>query len=215
MHYKSAGLDLSAMLVPAGSLNSGAEVRNTTVQDHELETRIDLQLIDKAAHVLEAHAKASSSKETCSEHIVIDAEINNLDRSTGAWLSNEVSKRFGDEGLPDNSIEVRFKGHAGQSFGFTCAQGISLRLDGEANDGCGKGLSGGRIVVKPNDDALNRGDIVCEDQIITGNVALYGATSGAAFFRGIAGERFCVRNSGATTVVEGVGDHGCEYMTGE
>ena len=111
MHYKSAGLDLSAMLVPAGSLNSGAEVRNTTVQDHELETRIDLQLIDKAAHVLEAHAKASSSKETCSEHIVIDAEINNLDRSTGAWLSNEVSKRFGDEGLPDNSIEVRNRPH--------------------------------------------------------------------------------------------------------
>jgi glutamate synthase (NADH) len=236
MHYKSAGLDLSAMLVPAGTLNSGAPVRNTTVQDHELETAIDRRLIEGAAHVLEAHTSASSAASALSmttsngthpaqapvsapagasfERVVIDAEINNLDRSTGAWLSNEVSKRFGDNGLPDDSIEVRFQGQAGQSFGFTAAQGVTLRLFGEANDGCGKGLSGGKIIVRPNDEALNRGDIVSEDQIITGNVALYGATSGSAFFRGIAGERFCVRNSGATTVVEGVGDHGCEYMTG-
>ena len=217
-HYKSEGLDLSAMLVPAGTLNSGAPVRNTSVQDHELETAIDCQLIEKAMDVLESHVNAtatpSSSSDTSIKRVVIEAQINNLDRSTGAWLSNEVSKRFGEKGLPDDSIEVRFQGQAGQSFGFTCAKGVTLRLDGEANDGCGKGLSGGRIIVRPNDDALNRGDIASEDQIITGNVALYGATSGSAFFRGIAGERFCVRNSGATTVVEGVGDHGCEYMTG-
>ena len=125
-------------------------------------------------------------------------------------LSGEVARRHGSEGLPDGSIEIELDGAAGQSFGAWLARGVTLTLRGEANDYVGKGLSGGRLVIRPPRAARRR----AEENIIVGNVALYGATSGEAFIRGVAGERFCVRNSGAVAVVEGVGDHGCEYMTG-
>jgi len=128
-------------------------------------------------------------------------------------LSNEVSKRYGGAGLPPGTVNVRLRGHTGQSFGFTLARGITLEVQGDANDGCGKGLSGGEIIVYPDADALGP-SFVAEENVVVGNVALYGATSGSAFFRGKGGERFCVRNSGALAVVEGIGDHGCEYMTG-
>ena len=125
-------------------------------------------------------------------------------------LGSEVTRRCGGEGLPDDTIDLSFRGSAGQSFGAFVPQGITLRLEGDANDYTGKGLSGGRVIVHPDRDAR----FVAEENIIAGNVALYGATAGEAYFRGVVGERFCVRNSGATAVVEGVGDHGCEYMTG-
>ena len=243
-NYKSEGLDLSALLVSAGTLNSAAPVRHTMDQDHEMDDALDKRLIQQAEGVLSTAAaqaatqaartggdyssSSSSSSGTAAattttnsssnnkdNTIRIETPINNLDRSVGAWLSHEVSKRCGEGGLPDGClIEVVLDGHAGQSFGFACARGVTLRLRGEANDGCGKGLSGGRVIVTPSFAALER-SIQTDDNIIAGNVALYGATSGSAFFGGIAGERFCVRNSGATAVVEGVGDHGCEYMTGK
>jgi len=122
-------------------------------------------------------------------------------------------KKYGKEGLPDNTINIFLKGHGGQSFAFTLAKGITVKLEGDCNDYCGKGLSGGNIAVYPSQDVINNG-FVAEDNVIVGNVCLYGATSGKAFFRGKAGERFCVRNSGALAVVEGIGDHGAEYMTG-
>ncbi len=136
--------------------------------------------------------------------------IVNTNRTTGAMLSHEVVKRWGEDGLQDDTIKINFEGSAGQSFGAFLTTGIQLKLTGDSNDYLGKGLSGGRIVVVPPEDRIFR----AEDNIIIGNVALYGATSGHAFFRGKAAERFCVRNSGAKAVVEGVGDHGCEYMTG-
>src|SRR5690606_28270021 len=136
--------------------------------------------------------------------------IRNTDRTTGAMLSGEVAKRYGHVGLPDDTIRVRLTGNAGQSFGAWLAHGVTLELEGDANDYTGKGLSGGRIVVRPRADAA----IVPEESMIVGNVVLYGAISGEAYFRGVAAERFAVRNSGAWAVVEGVGDHGCEYMTG-
>eukprot|EP00965_Chrysotila_dentata_P138582 4583889-Pleurochrysis_carterae.AAC.1 len=145
--------------------------------------------------------------------VTIDASINNLNRCVGTMLSNEISKRYGAAGLPDGTITVNLKGQTGQSFGFTLAKGVTLNVSGDANDGCGKGLSGGEIYVTPQPSTIAAG-LVPEDNVVVGNVALYGATSGRAFFRGKAGERFCVRNSGAITVVEGMGDHGCEYMTG-
>jgi glutamate synthase (NADPH/NADH) large chain len=134
----------------------------------------------------------------------------NVDRTIGTLLSNEISKRYGSAGLPDNTINYKFKGSAGQSFGAFATKGISFELEGEANDYVGKGLSGAQLAIYPAANATFKP----EDNIIIGNVALYGATSGELFVRGMAGERFAVRNSGATTVVEGIGDHGCEYMTG-
>jgi glutamate synthase (ferredoxin) len=136
--------------------------------------------------------------------------IRNTDRTTGTMLGYEVTTRFGGEGLPDDTITVRFTGSAGQSFGAFIPRGITLALEGEANDFVGKGLSGGRLIVRPPANAA----FAAEENVIIGNVALYGATGGEAFVRGVAGERFAVRNSGAHAVVEGVGDHGCEYMTG-
>ena len=135
-----------------------------------------------------------------------------MNRTVGTMLGHEVTKRYGGHGLPDDTIEITFTGSAGQSFGAFVPKGITLRLAGDANDYVGKGLSGGRIVVRPPDD--RHPDFVAEDNIIAGNVILYGATGGEVFLRGVVGERFCVRNSGAMAVVEGVGDHGCEYMTG-
>ncbi len=139
----------------------------------------------------------------------VSFKIQNVHRSVGTMLSGEVARRYGAEGLPDETIRLRFNGSAGQSFGAFLAKGITMTLEGEANDYVGKGLSGGRIIVYPPRESRFRP----EENIIVGNVVLYGATSGEAYFSGIAGERFAVRNSGATAVVEGVGDHGCEYMT--
>ena len=144
------------------------------------------------------------------EPIVIEERVNNTDRTTGAMLSGKISELYGEAGLPDDTIVVKLQGTAGQSFGGFLAKGVSLELSGEANDYVGKGLSGGRIVIRPSEDSA----IVPEASIIVGNTALYGATDGESYFCGVAGERFCVRNSGAVSVVEGTGDHGCEYMTG-
>ena len=140
----------------------------------------------------------------------IATSVRNVNRTVGTMLGSALTKRWGGEGLPDDTITVALRGSAGQSFGAFVPKGITLRLEGDANDYTGKGLSGGKLAVFPDRDA----PFVAEDNIIAGNVALYGATGGEAYFRGVVGERFCVRNSGATAVVEGVGDHGCEYMTG-
>ncbi|MEX2080354.1 MAG: glutamate synthase subunit alpha, partial [Dehalococcoidia bacterium] len=144
------------------------------------------------------------------EQVRLELPIRNVNRTVGTMLGSELTRRFGPSGLPDDTIDIAFSGSAGQSFGAFVPRGITLRLAGDANDYIGKGLSGGKIIVRPPEG----GSYVAEENILIGNVALYGATSGAAFFRGVAGERFAVRNSGAVTVVEGVGDHGCEYMTG-
>jgi glutamate synthase domain-containing protein 3 len=145
--------------------------------------------------------------------VMIEGVIENVNRTLGTMLSYEVSKRYEAEGLPDDTIHLKLKGHGGQSLGFTLAKGITLTVAGDANDYTGKGLSGGKIAVFPSPDVV-AGGFVAEEHVIVGNVSLYGATAGKAFFRGKGGERFCVRNSGALAVVEGVGDHGCEYMTG-
>jgi glutamate synthase (NADPH/NADH) large chain len=142
--------------------------------------------------------------------VKFEIPIRNVNRTVGTMLGHEVTKRYRGEGLPDNTIDITFTGSAGQSFGAFLPRGITLRLVGDANDYVGKGLSGGRIIVRPADDA----SFPAESNVIAGNVLLYGATSGEAFVRGVVGERFGVRNSGASAVVEGVGDHGCEYMTG-
>src|SRR6202007_2409954 len=141
--------------------------------------------------------------------IEIRLPIRNIHRTVGAMLSGEIARKYGSAGLPDDTIRVKFTGSAGQSFGAFLAKGVSLELEGDANDYVGKGLSGGRLVVYPPRNST----FLPEENILIGNVALYGATSGEAFLNGMAGERFAVRNSGSTAVVEGVGDHGCEYMT--
>jgi len=202
LHYKSRGLDLTPLLTPAHELNPGAGVRHLQNQDHGLELALDNEWIDKAGEALENGSP-----------VVIEGEINNLNRTAGTMLSYEVSKRYNTVGLPDNTIRLQMKGHGGQSMGFTLAKGITLTVEGDANDYCGKGLSGGTIAVFPSQDVVS-GGFIPEDNVVVGNVCLYGATSGKAFFRGKGGERFCVRNSGALAVVEGVGDHCSEYMTG-
>eukprot|EP00980_Cylindrotheca_fusiformis_P010858 scaffold2462_cov127-Cylindrotheca_fusiformis.AAC.15 len=201
-HYKSRGLDLSPLLTPASELNPSAGVYNMTTQDHGLDKAIDNKLIEKAKDALESQTP-----------VFIEEVCENIDRTLGTMLSYEVSKRYGEEGLPDDTINVKLKGHAGQSFAFTLAKGITIHVEGDANDYTGKGLSGGKISVAPSQGVVDAG-FQAENHVVVGNVCLYGATSGKAFFRGKAGERFCVRNSGALAVVEGVGDHGCEYMTG-
>ena len=168
-------------------------------QDHELEKALDNILIKDAE-------KALNDRQA----IKIIKTIKNSNRTVGAMLSGEVAKKYGEEGLPEDTITVDFKGSAGQSFGAFLAKGISFNLEGDANDYIGKGMSGGRISVKPPKETK----FLPEQNIITGNVSLYGATGGEMYLRGMAGERFAVRNSGALAVVEGVGDHCCEYMTG-
>jgi glutamate synthase (ferredoxin) len=196
-HWKAKHLDLTPLLhmpkVPAH-----VETRHTQEQDHGLYKALDNRLIQLADDALE-HAKP----------VEINLPIRNANRTVGTMLGSEVTRRYGGKGLPEDTIRINFKGSAGQSFGAFLPSGITLTLDGDANDYFGKGLSGGRLTVFPPEEA----DYVPEENIIIGNVALYGATGGEAFIRGVAGERFCVRNSGATAVVEGVGDHGCEYMT--
>jgi glutamate synthase (NADPH) large chain len=168
-------------------------------QDHGLEKALDRRLVELAQPAL-----------LRGEKVTIEMPIRNVNRTVGTMLSHEIAKRYGHEGLPDDTIHLRFAGSAGQSFGAFLARGVTLDMIGDTNDYCGKGLSGGRISVQPS--AKFRGEPT--ENIITGNVVLYGAIAGEAYFRGVAGERFAVRNSGASAVVEGVGDHGCEYMTG-
>jgi glutamate synthase (NADPH) large chain len=197
-HWKASGLDLAPILhVPA--LPEGTPLRNTTGQDHGLDKALDNRLVELAADALER-----------GEPVRAQLEIRNVNRTVGTILGHEVTKRYRAEGLPDGTIDLTFTGSAGQSFGAFLPRGITLRLEGDANDYVGKGLSGGRIVVRPDRSAA----FVAEREIIAGNVIGYGATSGEIFLRGQVGERFCVRNSGALAVVEAVGDHGCEYMTG-
>lgn len=202
LHYKSRGLDLSPLLTPASELNPSVGIRNLTTQYHRLDIAKDNSFIAAAADALENKTP-----------VVIEDECNNLNRTMGTMLSYEVSKRYGKEGLPDDTIQIKLKGHGGQSMAFTLAKGITMTVEGDANDYTGKGLSGGKIAVYPAPDVVALG-FKPEEHVVVGNVCLYGATDGKAFFRGKAGERFCVRNSGALAVVEGVGDHGCEYMTG-
>jgi glutamate synthase domain-containing protein 2/glutamate synthase domain-containing protein 3 len=196
--WKAKGLDYSAILRQP-PIAPGAARRRTRAQDHGLDLALDNELIAACADALERRRPVALSR-----------PIRNAHRAVGTMLGYEVTRRWGGAGLPDDTIGVRFTGSAGQSFGAFLPRGVTLSLEGDANDYVGKGLSGGRIVVFPPKDA----NFTAEDNVIAGNVALYGATSGEAYIRGIAGERFAVRNSGATAVVEGVGDHGCEYMTG-
>jgi len=197
-HWKARGLDLSPILA-APSAADGVVTRCVTSQDHGLDKAIDQQIISAVAASLDDGTPTS-----------VELAISNRDRTAGTLTGYEVTRRHGGAGLPDNTIDVTLHGSAGQSFGAFLPPGITLRLVGDANDYVGKGLSGGRIIVAPDPAA----PFVAEEQIIAGNVILYGATAGEVFLRGKVGERFCVRNSGALAVVEGVGDHGCEYMTG-
>ena len=197
-HWKASGLDLSPVLhLPRLAPDS---VRHQRIeQDHGLDRALDQMLIQLAEGAL-----------TDSRPVTIDIPIRNVNRTVGTLLGSEVTQRYGARGLPDDTIVVSFTGSAGTSFGAFVPKGITLRLEGDANDYVGKGLSGGRIVIRPPADA----NFAAEHNVIAGNVIGYGATGGEMYLRGLVGERFCVRNSGATAVVEGVGDHGCEYMTG-
>ncbi len=197
-HWKAKGVDLSRVLYRVQP-KPGVAIRNCESQNHGLETALDHELIKAAKPAIES-----------GQPIRLERTIRNVDRTTGAMLSGEIARRHGHAGLPEDTISIRFEGTAGQSFGAFLARGVSLELVGDANDYVGKGLSGGRVVVRQpkgshRDPTKN---------IVVGNTVLYGAIAGEAYFEGVAGERFAVRNSGAVAVVEGTGDHGCEYMTG-
>jgi glutamate synthase (NADPH/NADH) large chain len=197
-HWKASGLDLTPILhVP--DFDPAQDRYCTKSQDHGLDQALDNTLIQLCEGALEDGQPVS-----------LELPIRNVNRTVGTMLGYELTRRYGGTGLPDDTIQIHFSGSAGQSFGAFVPRGITLRLEGDANDYTGKGLSGGRLVLYPPKES----PLVAEENIIAGNVVLYGATGGEAFFRGVVGERFCVRNSGATAVVEGVGDHGCEYMTG-
>ena len=198
-HWKQSGINLSMLLTPAEKPHADVEVYQTIKQDHGLEDALDNQLIELSKTALENGSKVN-----------IELPVINTNRVVGTMLSHEVAKKYGADMLPDGTINIKLTGSAGQSLGAFLAKGITIEVEGDANDYVGKGLSGGRVIVAPAKDST----FVAEDNIIVGNVCLYGATSGEAYFRGIAAERFCVRNSGASAVVEGIGDHGCEYMTG-
>jgi glutamate synthase (NADPH) large chain len=197
-HWKAHGLDISPILtVPVN--HYGQTLHQTVGQDHGLDEALDQELIRLAQPAIRD-----------AQPVTIELPIRNVNRTVGTLLGHEVTKVWNSAGLPDGTIDVTFTGSAGQSFGAFVPAGITLRLFGDANDYVGKGLSGGRLIVRPPESS----PFVAEDQVIAGNVIAYGATGGELYLRGIVGERFCVRNSGATAVVEGVGDHGCEYMTG-
>jgi glutamate synthase (NADPH) large chain len=198
-HWKAKGLDFTD-LFHKPEPSPGDTIYRSQAQDHGLENVLDHRFIAEAGEAIE-HAR----------HVRLEMAIRNSDRSAGAMLSGEIARRYGHAGLRNEAIHIKLKGSAGQSFGAFLANGVTLELEGEANDYVGKGLSGGRIVVYPPKEAIR---IIPERAIIVGNTALYGAISGECYFRGVAGERFAVRNSGAIAVVEGSGDHGCEYMTG-
>jgi glutamate synthase (NADPH/NADH) large chain len=195
---KVKGIDLSRVLYKPEAAE-GAPLHWVESQDHGLEEALDVQLIERAIPALD-HLRP----------VTIDLPIRNVNRTVGAMLSGEIAKRYGDEGLPEDSIHVNFTGTAGQSFGAFLARGVTLELEGQGNDYVGKGLSGGRIVIYPSSFSRTERD----KSVIVGNTVLYGGISGECYLSGVAGERFAVRNSGVVTVVEGVGSHGCEYMTG-
>jgi len=197
-HWKIQGLDFSRIFHQP-EMDASVSRKNNAVQDHDLVKALDNKLIELAKPALEN-----------AEVVNIESAITNINRTVGTMLSNQVAVRYGSNGLPDNTINVKLTGTAGQSFAAFLAKGITLELTGEGNDYVGKGLCGGRIVIKP--PVAFRG--IAHENIIIGNTVMYGATTGESYFRGVAGERFCVRNSGAYAVVEGVGNHGCEYMTG-
>ena len=198
-HAKAQGLDFSKLFHKPTPW-PGDTIYRSIEQDHQLQHVLDRRLIAEAKDAIER-----------GKHVRLDLSIRNSDRSAGAMLSGEIAKRYGHAGLRDEAIHIKFKGTAGQSFGAFLAKGVTLELEGDANDYVGKGLSGGRIVVYPPQEARK---LKPEESIIVGNTVLYGAIAGECYFRGVAGEQFAVRNSGAIAVVEGVGDHGCEYMTG-
>jgi glutamate synthase domain-containing protein 3 len=197
VHWKAKGIDLSSILY-SPTLPSRVARRKVQAQDHGLDKALDHQLIAKAAPALESKTPVTGS-----------FAIRNVHRTVGAMLGGEIARRYGSAGLPDGTIHFRFTGSAGQSFGAFVPNGVTLELEGDSNDYLGKGLSGGRIIAYPPKTS----SFLPEESILVGNVVLYGATAGEVFLNGIGGERFAVRNSGAIAVVEGVGDHGCEYMT--
>ncbi|HBR26423.1 MAG TPA: glutamate synthase subunit alpha, partial [Rhizobiales bacterium] len=197
-HWKAKGLDFTR-LFHKPDVPPEVAIFNSERQDHQLDKVLDRKLIELCRPALEEK-----------KPVKLDLPIRNINRTTGAMLSGEIAKRYAHTGLPEDTIWVSFKGSAGQSFGAWLAHGVTLDLVGEANDYVGKGLSGGRLIVRPVEES----GIVPEKSIIVGNTVLYGAIAGECYFRGVAGERFAVRNSGAIAVVEGTGDHGCEYMTG-
>ncbi len=198
-HWKTQHIDLSKVLMPAQKPHPKVATHCEIPQQHGIEYQLDNDLIRECQPAIQQ-----------GQRVPLNFEVQNIDRALGTMLSHEVSKKWGPDGLPDDTIHIRCRGSAGQSLGAWLAPGITLEIEGDANDFVGKGLSGGRIIVYPPANST----FPAEDNILVGNVALYGAVKGDAFFRGRAAERFCVRNSGARTVVEGVGDHGCEYMTG-
>ena len=198
-HWKANGLDLSPILSVPTNPYDGQDLHCTRQQNHHLDKALDQELLAQARTALEVGWP-----------VRLELPIRNVNRSVGTLLGSEVTRRWGGEGLPDGTIDIHLRGSAGQSFGAFLPRGITLHLEGDANDYTAKGLSGGRVILKPDRVAT----FAAEENIIAGNVVLYGATSGEAFISGVVGERFAVRNSGAIAVVEGVGDHGCEYMTG-
>jgi glutamate synthase (NADPH/NADH) large chain len=198
-HWKAKGLDFSK-LFHKPTAAPGVGIRHTENQDHGLEKVMDNKLIAEARDAIDNKTP-----------VVIEGTIANVDRTTGAMLSGVIARKYGHAGLPDNTIQIKLTGTAGQSFGGWLAHGVTLELEGQANDYVGKGLSGGRVIIYPSRLATG---IVPHESMIVGNTVLYGAIAGECYFRGVAGERFAVRNSGAIAVVEGTGDHGCEYMTG-
>ncbi len=198
-HWKARGINLTPILTPAVKPHDRVEVHCTQAQDHGLERALDNQLIEAARPAI-----------TRGEKVRAEFPIKNTNRVVGTMLSHEIAKAWGEDLLPDDTIHFKLKGSAGQSFGAWLAKGVTLELEGDANDYVGKGLSGGRLIVYPPEEST----FIPAENMIVGNVVLYGAVKGKAFFRGRAAERFCVRNSGAWTVIEGVGDHACEYMTG-
>ncbi|GGF91085.1 glutamate synthase [Rhodococcoides trifolii] len=200
-HWKASKLDLSPILDEVESAFMNQDLYNTGTQDHSLDKALDQQLIAQSRNALDK-----------GEAVRFETKIANVNRTVGTMLGHELTKVYGADGLADNTIDITFTGSAGNSFGAFVPRGMTLRLQGDANDFVGKGLSGGRLILRPSLDAPD--GFVAEENIIGGNVILFGATSGEALIRGVVGERFCVRNSGAVAVVEGVGDHGCEYMTG-
>ena len=198
-HWKASGIDLTALLTPAVKPHENVEVYRTQSQDHGLEKALDNEIIKRAKATIDSGEKVS-----------MELPVVNTNRVVGTMLSHELAKAHVGKPLPDDTLHIKLTGSAGQSLGAWLYEGVTIELEGDANDYAGKGLSGGRLIMYPSKQA----SFTAEENIIVGNTVLYGATSGEAYFRGVAAERFCVRNSGALTVVEGVGDHGCEYMTG-
>jgi len=197
-HWKAKGLDLSALLWKP-EVEPHVKTHCIDAQNHGLDKVLDNKLVELCQSAIE-----------CGEKVVLDLDIRNTDRTTGTILSSHIARRYGEDGLPPDTITINFVGSAGQSFGAFVSRGITLNLEGESNDYLGKGLSGGKIIVKPPKGSCFKP----EDTILIGNTSLYGATRGECYFYGTAGERFAVRNSGVQAVIEGTGDHGCEYMTG-